>query len=103
MTRPGGSAVAALVVALAAATACRRSAEDRARAAAARARSEAPVRTSEVVQMLRSPEGPGSIVYDAPTDLSDTTLRRTRPDLVPPESARGNASPPQGRRSPRER
>ncbi len=89
--------VLATVAAGLATTACRQGAQDRALADAARARSQTPVRASDVVQSLRASDDSGRLVYDAPIDLSDSTLRRTRPDLVRLDSARIRAHSNPGR------
>jgi hypothetical protein len=66
------------------AIACGQSAEDRARSAAARASAEASVRESATVQRLTTPQDSGRILYDAPTDLSDTSTRAvSRPRASP--------------------
>jgi len=60
-----------------AASACAQSEDDRARAAALRAREEASTRESEVVARVSTPRDPHRILYHAPTDLSDTSAKRT--------------------------
>jgi hypothetical protein len=62
--------------------ACRQSAEDRARHAAARAHEELSVRHEATVGRLTSPQDSGRILYDAPSDLSasKTDTAHTRSD-----------------------
>lgn len=73
----------ALMLVAAVAAACSAGPEQRARGAAARAEIHAPVRTTEIVQDLRTtPDEPGRLIYEPPVDLSYANLRRTRPDLL---------------------
>ena len=71
------------VVALASAAGCVQSAEKRAERAATREREQSPVRASPTVQRVTIPRDSGRILYDAPTDLSDTTTRTASPSSSP--------------------
>jgi hypothetical protein len=74
----------ATLVLVAIAMGCTQSAEDHARSAAARASAEEIVRESATVQRLMTPQDSGRILYDAPTDLSDTSTRAvSRPTSSP--------------------
>lgn len=46
----------------------------------------------ETVAPLRTPEGPGRIIYDKPVDLSLANAQRTRPDLVGAATTRRDTS-----------
>ncbi len=71
------------VVALVGDVGCVQSADTRAERAAAREREQAPVRASLTVQRVTIPRDSGRILYDAPTDLSDTTRRAASPSSSP--------------------
>lgn len=63
---------------------CGQSADDRARHASARASDEANVHESATVQRLMTPRDSGRVLYDAPTELSDTSTRAvSRPTSSP--------------------
>ncbi|MEO7039259.1 MAG: hypothetical protein ABI186_04420 [Candidatus Elarobacter sp.] len=72
---------------LAAASGCVQSAEKRAERASAREREAAAVRESPTVRRVMIPRDSGRILYDAPTELSDTAARRaaakSRTDSIP--------------------
>jgi hypothetical protein len=70
-------------------TACRASAEERARDAEQRAAAHALVARSELVSTLASPRAPGRIIYEKPVDLSYASLKKTRPDLDSASLAHG--------------
>ncbi|MDQ2930589.1 MAG: hypothetical protein M3Y05_07225 [Gemmatimonadota bacterium] len=71
------------LLALTAASGCVQSAEKRAERASARASEAAPVRASPTVQRVMIPPDSGRLLYDAPTDLSDTTTRAAKAPSSP--------------------
>lgn len=72
-----------VVLSLAAASGCVQSAEKRAKRASARAREAAHVRASPTVQRVTIPPDSGRILYDAPTDLSDTATHAAKSPSSP--------------------
>ncbi len=71
------------LLSLAAASGCVQSAEKRAERASARAREAAAVRESPTVQRVMIPRDSGRVLYDAPTDLSDTATRAAKAPSSP--------------------
>ena len=67
---------------LLAASSCSESADDRARHAAMRVRTQASTRESETVQRVTTPPDAHRILYHAPTDLSDTSARLTNAPIA---------------------
>lgn len=86
--RPPTPLVAVALALLGPLAACQDDEQGHLRDSGQRAELLAPVARSDVVQSLRTSVRPGSIIYDAPIDLSYATLRRTRPDLVSQRDAR---------------
>jgi hypothetical protein len=64
------------------ATGCRQSEDNRVRLERMRARREAIVRETELVQRTATPPGPARIVYSPPPDLSEANLVRTHAPIV---------------------
>ena len=85
--RRSGTLVLA-IAGLFAGVACREPPRERAEANARRLGDGARVARTDVVRALASPDTAGRLIYDAPTDLSYTRARATRPDLVPRDTAR---------------
>ncbi len=75
-------AMLAALAALGGAEGCVQSANNRAERASERAREEAPVRASPTVQRVMIPPDSGRLLYDAPTDLSDSAARRAAARLA---------------------
>jgi hypothetical protein len=71
-----------MLVLLLATSSCRESADDRARHAALRVRTEASTRESETVQRVTTPQDARRILYHAPTDLSATNARLTNAPIA---------------------
>jgi hypothetical protein len=80
--RAGYSIRPCALVLLLAASSCSESADDRARHAALRVRTQASTRESETVQRATTPQDAHRILYHAPTDLSDTSARLTNAPIA---------------------
>ncbi|MBA2683637.1 MAG: hypothetical protein H0U66_03995 [Gemmatimonadaceae bacterium] len=76
----------AAIAALLGGEGCVQSASKRAERASVRAKEAAPVRATPTVQRVTIPRDSGRILYDAPTDLSDSAAHRAAAQLSKGES-----------------